>query len=92
MKAINLLGSTGSIGTQTLDILRQYPTQFRLVGLAAGRNLALVAEQIRQFKPEIVAIADPTPAPRPRRPHCGRWNLSPCSVRTEGICEVAAYG
>ncbi|HAG84123.1 MAG TPA: hypothetical protein DCL61_23955, partial [Cyanobacteria bacterium UBA12227] len=35
MKAITLLGSTGSIGTQTLDILSQYPDQFRLVGLAA---------------------------------------------------------
>lgn len=58
MKAISLLGSTGSIGTQTLDIAAQYPDQFRVVGLAAGRNLDLLVQQVRQFQPEIVAIAD----------------------------------
>ncbi|MGL5066134.1 MAG: 1-deoxy-D-xylulose-5-phosphate reductoisomerase [Microcoleus sp.] len=56
MKAITLLGSTGSIGTQTLDIVAQYPDRFRIVGLSAGRNIALLAQQIRQFRPEIVAI------------------------------------
>ena len=58
MKAITLLGSTGSIGTQTLDIVQQYPDRFRLVGMAAGQNVALVAQQVRQFQPEIVALAD----------------------------------
>ncbi|NJK70111.1 MAG: 1-deoxy-D-xylulose-5-phosphate reductoisomerase [Microcoleus sp. CSU_2_2] len=58
MKAITLLGSTGSIGTQTLDIVAQYPEQFRIVGLTAGRNVKLFAQQIRQFRPEIVAICD----------------------------------
>jgi 1-deoxy-D-xylulose-5-phosphate reductoisomerase len=59
VKAITILGSTGSIGTQTLDILSQYPDKFRLVGLATGRNVELLAQQVRQFKPEIVAICDP---------------------------------
>jgi 1-deoxy-D-xylulose-5-phosphate reductoisomerase len=58
VKTITLLGSTGSIGTQTLDIVAQYPDQFRIVGLAAGRNVELLAQQIRQFKPAIVAICD----------------------------------
>ncbi|MEM6349436.1 MAG: 1-deoxy-D-xylulose-5-phosphate reductoisomerase [Cyanobacteria bacterium P01_D01_bin.14] len=58
MKAITLLGSTGSIGTQTLDIVQKHPDQFRLVGIAAGRNATLLAEQVREFKPEIVAICD----------------------------------
>ncbi|MCU0550965.1 MAG: 1-deoxy-D-xylulose-5-phosphate reductoisomerase [Leptolyngbya sp. Prado105] len=58
MKAITLLGSTGSIGTQTLDIVSEHPDQFRIVGMAAGRNVALFAEQIRTFHPEIVAICD----------------------------------
>lgn len=58
MKAITLLGSTGSIGTQTLDIVAQYPEQFRIIGLTAGRNVTLLAQQIRQFRPEIVAISD----------------------------------
>jgi 1-deoxy-D-xylulose-5-phosphate reductoisomerase len=56
LKAITLLGSTGSIGTQTLDIVAQYPDQFRLVGLAAGSNVKMLADQVRQFRPEIVAI------------------------------------
>ena len=60
MKAIAILGSTGSIGTQTLDIVQQYPDRFRVVGLAAGRNVELLVEQVRQFKPEIVAIQDKT--------------------------------
>ncbi len=58
MKAITLLGSTGSIGTQTLDIVQSHPDQFRLVGIAAGRNVELLAQQVRQFRPEIVAIRD----------------------------------
>jgi 1-deoxy-D-xylulose-5-phosphate reductoisomerase len=58
VKAITLLGSTGSIGTQTLDIVSEHPDQFRIVGMAAGRNVALFAEQIRTFHPEIVAICD----------------------------------
>lgn len=58
MKAISLLGSTGSIGTQTLDIAAQYPDQFRVVGLAAGRNAEMLAQQIRQFRPAIAAICD----------------------------------
>ena len=58
MKSITLLGSTGSIGTQTLDIVTQYPEQFRLVGLAAGSNVEMLAAQIRQFRPAIAAICD----------------------------------
>ncbi|MCF2145851.1 1-deoxy-D-xylulose-5-phosphate reductoisomerase [Desmonostoc muscorum LEGE 12446] len=56
MKAITLVGSTGSIGTQTLDIVSQYPDQFRIVGLAAGSNVEMLAAQIRQFRPKIAAI------------------------------------
>ncbi|EKQ70655.1 1-deoxy-D-xylulose 5-phosphate reductoisomerase [Leptolyngbyaceae cyanobacterium JSC-12] len=58
MKAISLLGSTGSIGTQTLDIAAQYPDEFQIVGLAAGRNVELLAQQVRQFRPKIVAICE----------------------------------
>ncbi|MBE9215746.1 1-deoxy-D-xylulose-5-phosphate reductoisomerase [Plectonema cf. radiosum LEGE 06105] len=64
MKAISLIGSTGSIGTQTLDIVSQYPQQFRIVGLAAGRNVELLASQIRQFQPSIVAICDEDKLPQ----------------------------
>jgi 1-deoxy-D-xylulose-5-phosphate reductoisomerase len=58
VKAISLLGSTGSIGTQTLDIAAQYPDQFRVVALAAGQNVELLAQQVRQFRPQLVAICN----------------------------------
>ena len=58
VKAISVLGSTGSIGTQTLEIVQDFPDQFRVVALTAGRNLALLVEQIQQHSPEVVALAD----------------------------------
>jgi 1-deoxy-D-xylulose-5-phosphate reductoisomerase len=58
VKAITLLGSTGSIGTQTLNIVASHPEQFRLVGITARRNVQLLAQQVRQFRPEAVAISD----------------------------------
>ena len=58
VKAISVLGSTGSIGTQTLEIVQDFPDQFRVVALTAGRNLALLVEQIQQHNPEVVALAD----------------------------------
>jgi 1-deoxy-D-xylulose-5-phosphate reductoisomerase len=92
VKAIALLGSTGSIGTQTLDIVANYPDQFRIVGLAAGRNIALLANQIRQFKPEIVAIADPTQL-NDLKAAIADVVPQPILVTGEaGVVEVAAYG
>ena len=56
MKSIALLGSTGSIGVSTLDIVRQFPDRFRVHGMVAGRNLKLLAAQIKEFRPSCVAI------------------------------------
>jgi 1-deoxy-D-xylulose-5-phosphate reductoisomerase len=53
-----VLGSTGSIGTSTLDVIAAFPERFRVVGLAAGGNQSLLEEQIRRFAPDIVAIRD----------------------------------
>ena len=59
MKTVTILGSTGSIGTQALDVVRHNPDRFKVVGLsAAGANLELLAGQIREFLPPVVAIAD----------------------------------
>jgi 1-deoxy-D-xylulose-5-phosphate reductoisomerase len=58
-KNISLLGSTGSIGRNVLEVVRQYPDRFKVVGLAAGRNLALLKAQIDEFAPELVSIDDP---------------------------------
>ena len=59
MKNISILGSTGSIGCQTLDVVRAFPGEFNIVGLAAGNNLALLAEQAREFRPEFVSCLAP---------------------------------
>lgn len=56
MKKLILLGSTGSIGTQTLDVVRAYPDLFQISALAAGRNTAAMEAQIREFHPGIVCM------------------------------------
>src|SRR3989442_12328884 len=58
MRAIGILGSTGSIGTQALDVIRRNPDRFRVVGLAAATSPDLLVGQIREFMPPLVAIAD----------------------------------
>ena len=49
---------TGSIGTQTLDIIAEHGDRFELVALAAGGNVQLLAQQVRQFQPALVAVRD----------------------------------
>ena len=58
MKQLAILGSTGSIGTQTLDIVRSNPDRFSVYAICANRSVDLLIEQAREFKPEIVCIAD----------------------------------
>jgi 1-deoxy-D-xylulose-5-phosphate reductoisomerase len=58
VKRLAILGSTGSIGVQALDVVAQHPDRFEVVALAAGRNRALLVEQIRRFRPRIVALSD----------------------------------
>ena len=57
MKNIVILGSTGSIGTQTLDVINRHTDKFRVLGLSAGGNLPLIIEQIQQFKPLFVSVS-----------------------------------
>ena len=59
MKKIVILGSTGSIGKQTLDIVRAFPGEFDVVGLAAGNNLDLLQQQIAEFNPSHVCCIKP---------------------------------
>ena len=66
MRTIAILGSTGSVGVTTLDVVARFPERFRVAALAAGRNLKLLAQQIACFKPEVVAVAD-EPAARELR-------------------------
>lgn len=56
MKKISLLGSTGSIGTSTLDVVRRNPERLQVVAMACGRNLEKVLEQIKEFSPSLVSV------------------------------------
>ncbi len=58
MKTLSILGSTGSIGTQTLGIVRKFPSDFKVVGLSCNSNIGLLKKQIEEFKPSIVAVFD----------------------------------
>ncbi len=58
MKRLAILGSTGSIGVQALDVAARFPERFQVFALAAGRNAARLAEQARRFRPHLVAVAD----------------------------------
>lgn len=62
MLKIALLGSTGSIGKQVLNVVRRYGERFSIVSLAAGSNAKLLCEQAAEFKPEIIALTDPEKA------------------------------
>ena len=64
LQRFSVLGSTGSIGTQTLDIMEEFPDKFKLVALAAGSNVKLLAEQVRH------AARTPVRAPRVVRLAC----------------------
>ena len=88
MKSIVILGSTGSIGTNTLDIVERFPGEFRVVGLTAGNNDEMLAEQVRRFRPQVVAMSTEAAAVRLRQ----RCSGLPTDVVSgqEGLAKVAA--
>jgi len=57
LKKISLLGSTGSVGTQTLDIVDQHSDKFEIVALSAGSNIELLKQQVEKFRPKLVSVA-----------------------------------
>lgn len=67
MKNLVILGSTGSIGQSTLDIVRRFPNKFRVVGLSTNRRIEALEQQIKEFRPERVCVRDPQCA----------WTLEP---------------
>jgi 1-deoxy-D-xylulose-5-phosphate reductoisomerase len=62
VKRLAILGSTGSIGAQALDVVGRFPDRFEVIGLAAGKNAAVLLDQIRRHRPRLVAVADPEAA------------------------------
>ena len=89
MKKIALIGSTGSIGTQTLEIVRNNPEEYKVVALACGRNLELIEAQMREFHPSFVSVGDEAGAAE-LRAATGDLGI-PISFGMEGLCESAAY-
>jgi 1-deoxy-D-xylulose-5-phosphate reductoisomerase len=89
MKALALLGSTGSIGTNVLRILDAFPGRFRVVGLAAGRNVERLAEQVARHRPNVVSVADEQSLDQLRR----RVDLTGVRavVGESGMVEVATH-
>jgi len=85
MKHLAILGSTGSIGTQTLDIVRAHPAKFKIIALSAGSNWQLLARQIHEFQPKIVAVTDPTAAKK----LAAKFTNLLIEVGEEGILQVA---
>ena len=58
MKTISILGATGSIGTQTLSVVRRYPDEFRVAAITGNRNIDCLEEEAREFSPKLVALPD----------------------------------
>ncbi|MBI5050761.1 MAG: 1-deoxy-D-xylulose-5-phosphate reductoisomerase [Nitrospirae bacterium] len=85
LKRISILGSTGSIGKNTLKVISRYPDRFRVVGIAAGSNIQVLESQILTYRPEVVAVFDEPAAARLRKK-----NL-PVEILTgeKGLIEVA---
>lgn len=88
MKRLAILGSTGSIGVSTLEIVAEHPSHFQVVALTAGRNLAVLEEQIKRFRPAVVAVPDQGNAARLRE------RIGDCETRvlygTDGLIACGA--
>lgn len=82
------MGSTGSIGTQALEVIDQHPGEFQVVGLAAGRRVELLGEQIRRYRPGRVVVAGPDEADRLRSQLPG--GAPSISYGPEALAELAA--
>ena len=88
MKRLAILGSTGSIGRQTLQVVEAAPERFRVVALAAGHNVGQLAEQIERFEPERVSVSDAAAAEELRKRVGSRL---PIEVGAQGLEEVATH-
>jgi 1-deoxy-D-xylulose-5-phosphate reductoisomerase len=85
IKSLTILGSTGSIGVNTLEVIRQFPDRFQVVALGAGRNVGLLREQIEAFRPRLVAVLDEDCAA-----HLNRL-VRDCEYRPEIVSGTAGY-
>lgn len=87
MKKIAILGSTGSIGTQTLDVVREHSDELQVVALAAGSNKERLKEQFKEFHPKLVSLSDEKKAQELKEELAGEQVEVVCGM--EGLIEVA---
>jgi 1-deoxy-D-xylulose-5-phosphate reductoisomerase len=90
VKHLSILGSTGSIGTNVLNIVEMFPDRFNVRALAAGKNVSLLARQIDRFKPEVVAVFDDERARELRRCLSSATSVD-ILFGDDGYCEAASY-
>ncbi|MGX1982783.1 1-deoxy-D-xylulose-5-phosphate reductoisomerase [Thermolongibacillus altinsuensis] len=88
LKFISLLGATGSIGMQTLDVIRSHPDEFRLVAMSVGRNIDRAREIIEEFSPRIVSVADEENFKKLKSEYKGKVDVC---FGEDGLIEVATY-
>ncbi|WP_303860322.1 1-deoxy-D-xylulose-5-phosphate reductoisomerase [Alkalibaculum bacchi] len=87
MKYVSILGSTGSIGTQTLEIAKENPDKIKIVGLSSNRNIDLLEQQIHIFKPNVVAVMNEEKAAELRKKIGNKIEVL---SGIEGLCAVAS--
>lgn len=87
MKHISLLGATGSVGTQTLDVIREHPDSFKLVAFSSGRNIELTRQIIAEFQPALVSVTE--------KEDCDKLKVEFANTKftfgQEGLVEVAVF-
>lgn len=88
MKYVSILGASGSIGTQTLDVIRAHPDKFRLAAASVGRNIEAARQLIAEFSPRLVAIADRDAYKTLCSEYGGRTTIV---YGEEGLIEAAAF-
>jgi 1-deoxy-D-xylulose-5-phosphate reductoisomerase len=89
MKRISILGSTGSIGVNALDVVRQFKDRFEVIGLSAGRNVDLLRQQATEFRPKVVSVTDPAMASELRE-DLKSYGIEVCSG-SEGPVAVSTH-
>jgi 1-deoxy-D-xylulose-5-phosphate reductoisomerase len=87
LKIISLLGASGSIGTQTLDILREHPEEFKLGAFSVGKNIEMARKIIKEFNPELVSVQDLTDCNTLR----AEFPNTKFTFGDEGLIETAVY-
>jgi 1-deoxy-D-xylulose-5-phosphate reductoisomerase len=90
-KKVVVLGSTGSIGVNTLDVVRRNPSAYQVLGLAANRNVRLILDQIKEFSPQMVAIDDTPAAAELKKALSGVKNAPQILNHAEGLEKLAAH-